>query len=240
MSLPEVVSREQWLDARVSLLAQEKELTRHQTAVNTARRQLPMIRLDKKYTFEGPRGTVELADLFGGKRQLLLQHVMFGPDWEQPCPGCSAGIDATAAALIEQLRSRETHFVLVSRAPYRKLAEAQQERGWFLPWYSSFGSDFNYDFNVTLDKAAGQVAYNYRPEPQLLDDTDSTEMPGVSSFLRDGEDIFHTYSTYARGTEFLGSAYSLLDLTALGRQESWEEPNDRTAAERGGDPTFTS
>jgi len=240
MSLPEVVSRGQWLDARVSLLAQEKELTRHQTAVNTARRQLPMVRIDKKYTFEGPRGTVELADLFGGKRQLLLQHVMFGPDWEQPCPGCSAGIDATAPALIEQLRSRETDFVLVSRAPYAKLAKTALERGWFLPWYSSFGTDFNHDFNVTLDKAADQVVYNYRPEPQLLHDTDSTEMPGVSSFLRDGEDIFHTYSTYARGTEFLGSAYSLLDLTALGRQESWEEPKDRTAAERGGDPTFTS
>jgi predicted dithiol-disulfide oxidoreductase (DUF899 family) len=129
---------------------------------------------------------------------------------------------------------------MVSRAPYDKIAAVQQERGWFVPWYSSHGSDFNYDFQASLDSSLGQVQYNYRPEPQLLGGEQSTEMPGLSCFLRDGDEIFHTYSTYARGTEYLGNAYTLLDLTALGRQESWEEPKDRTAAVRGGDPTFTS
>ena len=240
MSLPEAVSREKWLQARLNLLAEEKELTRKQSALNADRRRLPMIRIDKKYTFDGPQGQIELADLFGDKRQLIIQHVMFGPDWEQPCPGCSAGIDETAPALLEHLHGRETEFVLVSRAPYDKIAAVQQKRGWFVPWYSSHGSDFNYDFQASLDSSVGQVQYNYRPEPQLLGGEQSTEMPGVSCFLREGDEIFHTYSTYARGTEYLGNAYTLLDLTALGRQENWEEPKGRTSAERGGDPTFTS
>jgi predicted dithiol-disulfide oxidoreductase (DUF899 family) len=240
MSLPEVTSREQWLEARLRLLAEEKELTRHQTAVNTSRRRLPMVRIDKKYTLDGPAGLTELAELFGDKRQLIVQHVMFGPDWEQPCPGCSSGISEIAPGLLDHLHSRETEFVLVSRAPYSKIAAVQQERGWFVPWYSSFGSDFNYDFQATLDAARGQLTYNFREEPGLAADSGESEQPGLSCFLRDGEDVFHTYSTFARGTEFIGNAYTLLDLTALGRQENWEEPKGRTDATRGGDPTFTS
>ena len=130
--------------------------------------------------------------------------------------------------------------MLASRAPYGKIAAKAKERGWSVPWYSTHGSDFNYDFQVTPDASRGQVDYNYRPEAQLPGTEPSTEMPGLSCFLRQGEEIFHTYSTYGRGTEYLGNAYTLLDLTALGRQEDWEEPKGRAAPVRGGDPTFTS
>ena len=240
MSLPDVVSREQWLEARRQLLAQEKESTRKRDALNADRRRLPMVKIDQEYVFEGPDGPVTLAELFGDKRQLIVQHVMFGPDWEQPCPGCSAAIREISQGMLDHLATRETAFVLASRAPYDKLAAKAEERGWFVPWYSSFGSEFNYDFQVTLDASRGQVDYNYRPEPQAISDERSSEMPGFSCFLREGEDIFHTYSTYGRGTEYVGNAYTLLDLTALGRQEDWEEPKGRVAPVRGGDPTFTS
>jgi predicted dithiol-disulfide oxidoreductase (DUF899 family) len=166
--------------------------------------------------------------------------LLAGPDWEQPCPGCSAAIDEMSQGVLDHLATRETAFVLASRAPYGKIAATAGERGWFVPWYSSYGSGFNYDFQVTLDASRGQVDYNYRPEPQLLSDERSTETPGLSCFLRDGEEIFHTYSVYGRGTEYLGNAYTLLDLTALGRQEDWEEPKGRVVPVRGGDPTFTS
>jgi predicted dithiol-disulfide oxidoreductase (DUF899 family) len=240
MSLPDVVSREQWLDARRQLLAREKEFGRQRDALNADRRRLPMVRIDKEYTFEGPDGPVTLADLFGDRLQLIVQHVMLGPDWEQPCPGCSASIDGLAQGVLDQLGTRETTFVLVSRAPYDKIAAMAKERGWSVPWYSSYGSDFNYDYQVTLDSSRGQLEYNYRPEPELLGGGQSTEMPGFSCFLREGGEIFHTYSTFARGADALVGAYSLLDLTALGRQEDWEEPKGRVAPVRGGDPTFTS
>ncbi len=240
MSLPDVVSREQWLDARRRLLAREKEFGRQRDALNADRRRLPMVRIDKEYTFEGPDGPVTLADLFGDRRQLIVQHVMLGPDWEQPCPGCSASIDTLSLSVLDQLGTRETTFVLISRAPYDKIAAMAKERGWSVPWYSSYGSDFNYDYQVTLDSSRGQLEYNYRPEPELLGGGQSTEMPGFSCFLREGGEIFHTYSTFARGADALVGAYSLLDLTALGRQEDWEEPKGRVAPVRGGDPTFTS
>ena len=240
MSLPDVVSREQWLEARRQLLAREKEATRAHDALNADRRRLPMVAVDQEYVFEGPDGQVTLAELFGGKRQLIVQHVMFGPDWEQPCPGCSASLDELAQGVLDHLGTRDTNFVLTARAPYDKIAATAKERGWSFPWYSSFGSEFNYDFGVTLDAARGLVDYNYRPVPEALDGERSTELPGFSCFLRDGDEIFHTYSTYGRGTDTLGSAYSLLDLTALGRQEDWEEPKGRVETARGGDPTFTS
>jgi predicted dithiol-disulfide oxidoreductase (DUF899 family) len=239
MSLPEVVSREQWLEARQRLLAQEKELTRKHDALNADRRRLPMVRIDKEYVFEGPDGQVTLAGLFGDRRQLIIQHVMLGPDWDQPCDGCSAAIDEIAPGLLEHLRSRETVFVLASRAPQEKIAAVAMERGWTVPWYSTYGSDFNYDFQVSLDDSRGQVHYNYRPEPRLLSGNRSSEMPGYSCFLREAADIFHTYSTYGRGTEYIGNTYTLLDLTALGRQEDWEEPKGR-AAVHGADPSFSS
>jgi predicted dithiol-disulfide oxidoreductase (DUF899 family) len=240
MSLPDVVSREQWLDARRRLLTREKEFGRQRDALNADRRRLPMVRIDREYTFEGPDGPVTLADLFGDRRQLIIQHVMLGPDWEQPCPGCSASIDGLAQGVLDQLGSRETTFVLVSRAPYDKIAAMAKERGWSVPWYSSYGTDFNYDYQVTLDGSRGQLEYNYRPEPGLLGGGQSTEMPGFSCFLREGGEVFHTYSTFARGADALVGAYSLLDLTALGRQEDWEEPKGRVTPIRGGDPTFTS
>ncbi len=238
MSLPEVASREEWLQARRRLLAQEKELTRRHDAVNADRRRLPMVKVDEEYLFEGPVGPVTLAGMFGGKRQLIIQHVMFGPDWDQPCPGCSAAIAELSRGVLDHVATRETAFTLASRAPYDKIAAVARERGWFIPWYSSHGSDFNRDYQVTLDQ--DQAEYNYRPEPGLLGGERSAEMPGYSCFLREGGEIFHTYSVYSRGTEYVGNAYTFLDLTALGRQEDWEEPKGRVAPVRGGDPTFTS
>ena len=241
MSLPDVVSREQWLEARRELLAREKEATRARDALNADRRRLPMVAVDQEYVFDGPDGPVTLADLFGDKRQLIVQHVMYGPDWEQPCPGCSASLDELSQGVLDHLGTRGTTFALTARAPYGKIAAKAKERGWSsFPWYSSFGSEFNYDYGVTLDTERGLVDYNYRPIPEALGDEQTAELPGFSCFLREGDEIFHTYSTYGRGTDILVGTYSLLDLTALGRQEDWEEPKGRVETARGGDPTFTS
>ena len=235
MSLPAVVSREEWREARRQLLAREKEATRQRDALNADRRRLPMVRIDAEYVFEGPQGKATLADLFGDRRQLIIQHVMFAPDWDAACPGCTASVDERSAGVLTHLASRDTAFVLVSRAPLAKLQAYAASRGWTVPWYSAAGGDFNYDFGVTVD--AEHPEYNYRPEPDVARDGPA-ELPGVSCFLRDGDDIFHTYSTYARGTDQIGSTYTLLDLTALGRQENWEEPQGR-APRHGADPTFT-
>jgi predicted dithiol-disulfide oxidoreductase (DUF899 family) len=239
MALPEVVSPEEWLEARLRLLAQEKEFTRAHTALNAERRRLPMVRIEKKYTFEGPGGMVALDELFGDRSQLIIQHVMFEPNADAACPGCTASIDVLPAKLLAQVYSRDTAFALVSRAPLAKLEAYREARNWTVPWYSLQGSDFNYDFQVTLDKSAGQVHYNYRDLTDKLKDGESEEVPGYSCFLRDGEQIFHTYSTYARGSELLIPAYALLDLTAFGRSEDWEEPKDRARVLHGADPTFT-
>ena len=227
MAFPEVVSREQWLEARRRLLVEEKNETRRRDALNAERRRLPMVRIEKEYVFEGPQGPAALAALFGDSRQLIIQHIMFGPGWEAACPTCTNAVDELSDGLLAHLRARDTAFALVSRAPLAKLEAYRASRGWTAPWYSSYGSDFNYDFQVTLDETKGQVSYNYRPEPGLLGSERSTEMPGHSCFLRDGSEIFHTYSTYGRGNEYTPSLYTLLDLTALGRQEAWEEPEGR-------------
>jgi predicted dithiol-disulfide oxidoreductase (DUF899 family) len=241
MALPEVVSREEWLQARLDLLAQEKEETRRIAALNATRRRLPMVAVEKKYVFEGPRGPVSLRELFGQASQLFVQHVMFGPDWEAACPGCTASINALAPAVLTQVRSRDTEFVLISRAPLAKLQAYAKAQGWDVPWYSSEGSDFNYDFEVTMDKARGQLRYNFADAAQILEeDEESTELPGFSTFVRDGDDIFHTYSAYARGTELTIPAYAYLDMTAFGRSEKWEEPKGRARTVHGADPTFTS
>lgn len=239
MAFPDVVTREQWLDARRQLLVREKQATRERDALNAERRRLPMVRIEKEYALEGPDGKVTLAGLFGDRRQLIVQHVMFGPDWDAACPGCTASIDEISRGLLDHLRSRDTEFAMVSRAPLDKLEKYRSVRGWTVPWYSSHDSDFNYDFQATLDSGRNLVAYNYRDEPSLLEDEPSTEVPGFSCFLRDDGQVFHTYSTWARGTDILGSAYSLLDLTALGRQEDWEEPKGRAPRLHGADPTFT-
>jgi predicted dithiol-disulfide oxidoreductase (DUF899 family) len=240
MAFPEIVTREEWLAARKRLLTAEKEHTRSRDALNAERRRLPMVRIDKEYAFEGPEGKVTLAGLFGESRQLIVQHVMFDPDWDAACPGCTASIDELSDGVLTHLRSRDTAFALVSRAPLAKLQKYQASRGWTVAWYSSHGSDFNYDFQATLDRSIPQLEYNYRTEPEIVSgDTSTAEVPGLSCFLRDGDDIFHTYSAYARGTDNLGGTYSLLDLTALGRQEDWEEPKGRAPRLHGPDPTFT-
>jgi predicted dithiol-disulfide oxidoreductase (DUF899 family) len=219
MSLPDVVSRDEWLVARTELLAKEKEHTRQRDTLNADRRRLPMVRIDKEYTFAGPSGQVKLADLFDECNQLVVMHVMYGPDWENPCPGCTAWLDELAPGTLTHMRSRDTAFVGVSRAPLAKLTEAKERKGWCLPWYSSFGTDFNYDFNATLDESVAPIMYNYRPETI---DGSSAEVPGYSCFLRTNDGVFHTYSTYARGIDPVNSTYQLLDLTARGRDEPAE------------------
>jgi predicted dithiol-disulfide oxidoreductase (DUF899 family) len=238
LALPEIVSREEWLTARLRLLELEKEETRRRTAVNAERRALPMVRVEKKYVFDGPQGPVTLAELFGDHSLLIIQHVMFDPDWDAACPGCTASLDVVPERLLDQVHSRDTSFVAVSRAPLAKLEAYKAARGWVVPWYSSAGSDFNYDFNVTLDKSRGSVQYNYRDLSDKLED-EAEEVPGLSCFLRDGDEIFHTYSTYARGAEQTISAYALLDMTAFGRSEDWEQPKERARTLHGADPTFT-
>ncbi len=238
MSLPEVITREQWLVARKELLAREKAMTRQRDALNADRRRLPMVEIDKDYVFEGPGGKASLADLFGDSRQLIIEHIMFGPDWDAACPGCTAFLDELAPAALSHMLSRDTTFAGVSRAPLAKIAAYKASRGWQFDWYSSYGSDFNYDFQVTLDEAVAPAVYNYEPQYGKAEPI-TGEMPGFSCFLKHRDRVYHTYSTFARGTDQLGSAYSLLDLTAFGRSEVWEEPTGRAAKMHGADPTFS-
>ena len=228
MALPDVVSREQWLVARLQLLSEEKELTRRRDALNARRRMLPMVRVEKEYVFDGPDGPVTLAGLFGGSTQLVVQHVMFGPDWDRACPSCTQFTSELTGALVERLRSRDTAYAMVCRAPAARIAAYRAGRGWQVPWYSSYGTDFNYDFQVTLDQSAGQAHYNYRLESEPAGSGRSCELPGASCFVR-GDDgaIFHTYSAYARGLDHVDQANAFLDLTAFGRQEAWEKPRGR-------------
>jgi predicted dithiol-disulfide oxidoreductase (DUF899 family) len=152
---------------------------------------------------------------------------MFGPGWDAACPVCTEFTSELTGALVARLRARDTAYAMVCRAPLAKIEAYTAGRGWAVPWYSSYGSDFNYDFGVTLDKAAGLLTYNYRPEPDLTAGDQPAELPGASCFLRDGGEIFHTYSAYARGLDHTDLAYAYLDLTAFGRQEAWEEPKGR-------------
>jgi predicted dithiol-disulfide oxidoreductase (DUF899 family) len=238
--LPEVVSREQWLAARKALLAKEKELTRARDRVNADRRRLPMVRVDKPYTFEGPNGTVTLLDLFEGRPQLVMHHFMWTYDidadgTEHPrdtaCPNCAASADSIGN--LTQLHVRETTLVAVSRAPYEKIAAFRDRMGWAFPWYSSAGTDFNYDFHATVDDRVAPVLLNFRTEAELAASgspwTESMrgEWPGISAFLRVDHDVYHTYSAFGRGIEFSWAMSGYLDLTALGRQEEWEEPRGR-------------
>lgn len=222
MSLPEIVSREQWQVVRQELLVREKQLTRQQDALNADRRRLPMVRIDQDYRFEGDAGPASLLDLFDGCAQLVVYHAMFDPDWDEACLGCRANMEESSSPrLIARLKGRDTSFVRISRAPYAKIAAYRSARGWTFPWYSSYGSDFNRDFGVTIG-----------PEDA------PSEVSGYSCFLRDGSSVFHTYSTYGRGTERISDTYSVLDLTAFGRQEEWEEPRDRAPKVYAGDPRF--
>jgi predicted dithiol-disulfide oxidoreductase (DUF899 family) len=248
MSLPDVVTRDEWLAARKELLADEKELTKAHDRLATKRRMLPMVRIDKEYVFEGPDGPVTLLELFDGRRQLIVRHFMFGPDWEKGCPGCTAAADEMSEGLLRHLNVRETSWVVVARAPFEKLNAYRAEHAWSFPMYSSFGSDFNYDFNVTLDESVAPLEYNYRTKAEheaagtsgYVSGDQPIEQPGESYFLREGDEVFHTYSTFARGTEAVGGSYYFLDLTALGRQEDWEEPKDRVERPHDASPEFAS
>ena len=200
IALPRIVSRDEWLAAHEAFLAKEKEFTRQRDALNAERRRLPMVKIEKEYVFEGPEGEASLLDLFEGRRQLILYHFMFDPDWDEGCDGCSMVVDNMGHPA--HLHARDTSRVLVSRAPLEKIERYKARMGWTIPWYSSFNSDFNTDFEVT---------------------TDEGETFGLSVFLRDGDDIFQTYFTNGRGVEYLGSNWSYLDLTPFGRQEAWED-----------------
>ena len=201
MNYPQIVSRDEWLAARKEFLVKEKEVTHARDRLNAQRRRLPMVKLDKEYLFDGPDGQVSLFDLFDGRRQLIVDHFMFDPSWEDGCPNCSSTVNSMPSNLLENLHARDSSLVLISRAPLAKLESYQRRRNWTMPWFSSYGSDFNYDFGYTDDDG---------------------EKPGFSVFLRDGEDLFHTYSTTGRGVDILLPAYNYLDLTPLGRQEAWE------------------
>ena len=244
MSLPEIVSQDEWEKARRELLEREKELTRARDELSAARRRLPMVAVEKDYRFEGPDGEVSLLDLFEGRHQLIVCHFMFDPSWEDGCSSCTAGADEMADGKIAHLHARDTTLAYVSRAPYARIAAYKRRRGWTFPWYSSHGSDFNYDFHVTLDESVAPVQYNFRTPQQFAEaghDFDLMgEFPGRSSFLRDGDRVFHTYSVYARGLETIGGSYYLLDETALGRQEDWEQPAGRAASVRGATPNFAT
>jgi predicted dithiol-disulfide oxidoreductase (DUF899 family) len=213
-----IVTRDEWLAARKQHLLREKELTRQRDKLSAERRALPWVRVEKPYAFEGPRGKETLADLFDGRSQLIVQHFMFGPGWEEGCVGCSFGADHVDGARLH-FEHRDVTFVAVSRAPLPQIEAFKQRMGWRFKWVSSFGSDFNYDFNVSFtkdDEAKGKVFYNYEWR-----DFESDELSGLSVFYKDAAgDIFHTYSTYARGDELLSSAYMYLDLVPKGRDEA--------------------
>ncbi len=248
MSLPKIASREEWLAARKALLDKEKELTRERDALNVERRNLPMVEVEKDYVFDGPDGQVRLIDIFEGRGQLIIYHFMFDPSWEDGCPSCTAGTDELSAGFLEHLHIRDTSYAMVSRAPLAKLQRWKAKRGWdHLPWYSSYGTDFNYDFGVTIDASARPPEYNYRTKAEyeamgsdFFAADQPFEMPGRSCFLQADGRIFHTYSQYARGLESTGGSYHFLDLTALGRQEEWEEPKGRTESARSATPDFSS
>ena len=208
MTLPPVVSQEKWESAIERLRATEKEATRARDALAAERRRLPMVHIAKDYVFEGPHGTARLVDLFEGRRQLILYHFMLGPNQTVGCDGCSMVVDQVGH--LAHLHARDTSFVLVARAPIAQIEEYRQRMGWTIPWFSSFGSEFNHDFGVGPQS----------PQPDAYQDGESF---GLSVFLRDGDEVYRTYFTDGRGVEALGSAWTFLDLTPLGRQETWED-----------------
>ena len=217
--MSDIVNREEWIAARKALLQEEKEFTRRRDELNKRRRALPRVRVEKDYRFNGENGEETLADLFGNCSQLIIYHFMYGPDWEQPCPSCSWWADNYNGIDIH-LKHRDIALVTVSRAPWEVLRKCQQRMGWALKWVSSHGGDFNYDFHVsfTPEEAAKEKEsyYNYRRAKRGAD-----ELPGVSVFYKDGDsgDIFHTYSSYARGLDMLNGAYHFIDIAPKGRDE---------------------
>ena len=227
-----IVSRDEWVAERQTLLAHEKELTRLRDQIARERRALSWVRIDKTYVFDGPEGPQTLADLFEGRHQLLVQHFMFGPGWEQGCPSCSFMADHSDAMTVH-LAHRDVTLLAVSRAPLAEIERFRGRMGWQFKWVSSHGNDFNRDFAVSFtpeEQAKGEVYYNYG-----LRRFPTEEAPGISVFYKDdGGGIFHTYSTYGRGVEVMMGTYNLLDLMPKGRDErdvahkmEWVRHHDR-------------
>jgi predicted dithiol-disulfide oxidoreductase (DUF899 family) len=227
-----VVLREQWIAERQKLLAREKELTHLRDQIARERRALPWVRVEKNYVFDTPHGQRTLAELFEGRRQLLVQHFMFAPGWEQGCKSCSYMADHNDGANVH-LAQRDVTLVAVSRAALPEIERFRGRMGWQFKWVSSHGSDFNHDFGVSFtpeEMAKGEVYYNY-----VMQACPGEEMPGISVFYKDDAGgVFHTYSTYGRGVEVMMGAYNLLDLTPKGRDEDhlsftmeWVRHHDR-------------
>ena len=231
---PPVVSPKKWLTARLALLRQERALDRQRDQLSARRRQLPWVKVDQNYMFATPTGKKSLADLFAGRRQLIVYHFMLGPDWEEGCRGCSLVSDHFDGTLAH-LSARDVTLTAMSSAPLKKIAAFKKRMGWKFPWVSSFGSTFNHDYGVTFtpeELASGKVYYNYAVREAHLD-----ELPGLSVFARDDAgNTYNTYSTYARGLDLLIGAYNLIDLTPMGRDEDpempmkWVRHHDRYAA----------
>jgi predicted dithiol-disulfide oxidoreductase (DUF899 family) len=238
----EIVSQEEWLVARKAHLAKEKELTRLRDQLAAERRELPWVRVEKAYVFDGPDGKATLAELFAGRSQLLVYHFMMGPDWEEGCKSCSFVADHFDGA-IPHLAARDVSMVAISRAPLARIEAFQRRMGWRFRWLSSHGNDFNYDFHVSFrpeEMAGGEVYYNYR-----TGEFPSEEAPGLSAFYKDADgSVFHTYSTYERGLDILMGAYNLLDLAPKGRDEAalawtmaWVRHHDRYQDEEPAQPS---
>ncbi len=233
MEQHKVVSRAEWIEARKAHLAHEKELTRALDRLRQERRDLPWVKIGKGYVFDGPHGKIGLGDLFQGRSQLIVQHFMFGPGWQQGCVGCSFGADHVDAAR-QHFEHHDVSFAAVSRAPYADIAAFRKRMGWGFLWVSSHGSDFNYDFGVSVtpqQMAEGKITYNYREEKAEIE-----ELPGMSVFCKnDAGEIFHTYSAFGRGDELTIGAYMFLDMTPRGRNETgpgfnltdWVKHHDR-------------
>ena len=219
MTTHRIVSHQEWLKAQQAHLAKEKEFTRRRDELAHARRELPWERVDKSYVFDAPEGKVSLSDLFGGKGQLIVQHFMFGADWNEGCPSCSFWTD-NFNGIDVHLAHRDTAFALVSRAPIAKLEAYKERMGWTMRWVSSLGNDFNFDYGVSFQPDEQGTKYNFdtiKPYGQ--------EAPGLSAFRRDEDGtIYRTYSTYARGLDVLNGTYHLLDMTSKGRDEDPERP----------------
>jgi predicted dithiol-disulfide oxidoreductase (DUF899 family) len=244
MEIPRIVSQDEWLTARKALLVKEKEHMRAGDRLSTERRALPWVKVEKDYVFDAPEGKVSLADLFDGCSQLIVHHLMFHPDWEAGCDGCSFQADHIDGPG-QHLEHHDVKIVAVSRAPLAKLAAYKRRMGWRFDWVSSYGSDFNYDFHVSFTQdqiAEGRVDYNFGT---ITDDAryHSEELPGVSVFYKDQDgQVFHTYSTYARGLDAILGGDHYLDLTPKGRCEAdypnWPRRHDEyeRAAPRSGEP----
>jgi len=213
-----VVSQAEWLAARKEFLKKEKEFTRLRDELSRQRRELPWEKVDKDYVFDGPTSKVTLADLFQGRSQLMIYHFMFGPGWSEGCPSCSYLADHFDGPSIH-LANRDVTLAVISHAPMAEIAAFKKRMGWRFPWVSSFGNDFNYDYHVSFtpqEHASGKVTYNYE-----LTEFPSEEGPGLSVFIKDANgDIFHTYSSYARGLDIFVGAYHFLDHAPKGRDEA--------------------